>query len=426
MACLPAAPSFIPEGPWRAREGGVAFPHGFRAAGIEAGLRGGAGGRKDLALVVAEGQAAAAGVFTQCKVAAAPVEVCREALARSRLEARAIVANAGQANAATGEGGKEDARECMRRVANELECKDLDVLMESTGVIGDRLAVDPLVQNVGPLVGDLGRGREKELAAAEAITTTDTMTKEAAMELDLGGRAVRLGGMAKGSGMIHPNMGTMLAAVTCDASVDKLAWNRMIKRAVEATFNQVTIDGCTSTNDAVIGLAGGAGGMEIGDDSYEAEVLEMGVSALCQSLAKQMAYDGEGASALIEVTVAGAASDEEARKAARAIAGSHLFKAAVHGCDPNWGRVAAAVGSAGVALDAERGLSVAIGDSTLMEHGRPLRFDKGEVANRMRQAVRTRGTLPVHVHLGVGSGYGTAWGCDLTPEYVHINAEYTT
>jgi len=424
---MPGSPgALVPAGPWRAVGGGAVAPRGFEAAGVSAGLRA-SGGRADLALVHCPGGAAAAGTFTQNRVAAAPVEFCRSALARGT-PVRALLVNAGQANAATGRQGREDAEASAAALGGLLGASAPgEVLLMSTGVIGQRIKMDALLAGLPGLVGALGRAESDGLDAAEAITTTDLASKSAALELEVGPRTFRVGGMAKGSGMIHPNMATMLGCVTCDAPVERGLWQRIVSEAVADSYNQISVDGDTSTNDSVIGLAGGAeGGDLITDpDSEEARALGRAVTAICQGCAKAIAWDGEGATVLLEVRVSGANFQVAAREAAKAVVSSSLVKSAIFGCDPNWGRIACAAGYSGANFDQEQ-MDIWLGDFQLMACGQPLPFDAAAASAYLKTEQGRRGTVVVRINLGDGPGEATAWGCDLSYDYVKINAEYTT
>lgn len=385
------------------------------------------GNKADLSLVVCDTDAVAAGVFTLNVMCAAPVTYCREVLGR-RETVRAVLANAGQANAATGEQGYADSLASADAVAAALGLARDDVLLLSTGVIGRRIKVDELVAAVPQLVSLLGGGVEDARHAAVAITTTDLVSKSAALEVELSpGRAVRLGGIAKGSGMIHPNMATMLSVVTCDAPVSPAVWRAMFRRGAAASFNQITVDGDTSTNDTVIGLASGlAGGPAIDDPaSPEAQRLEAALTALLQGLAKSIAWDGEGATVLIECEVTGAPDDAAACTVAKSVVGSSLTKSAVFGHDPNWGRIAAAAGYSGVQFNQEE-MRVVLGDTMLMDGGQPLPFDAAAASAYLKGRAAVHGTVNIQVSIGAGPGRGMAWGCDLSYDYVKINAEYTT
>ncbi len=410
---------------WQVVTGGITAPKGFRAAGIAAGLK--ASGAKDLTLILSDTDAIAAGVFTTSQVRAACVDYCRQRL-QDKASARAILCNAGQANAATGEAGWQDALESAAVLGEELKIAPDTVLLASTGVIGQRIKMDALAQAIPSLVAAASPDGGDD--AAQAILTTDLVPKAIALETTIEGRPVRIGGICKGSGMIHPNMATMLAFITCDAAVSTQLWQEMLKRAVDKSFNQITVDGDTSTNDTVIALANGQSRTTaITAKSPNAQKLEAMLTAVCQHLAKAIARDGEGATCLIEVNVSGAPSEYDASLVAKTIAGSSLVKSAIFGRDPNWGRIAAAAGRAGVKFHQDE-LSIQLGDFVLMENGQPLEFDRDAASNYLKQAAAgeylTTDTVKIAVSIGVGSGQSTAWGCDLTYKYVEINAEYTT
>jgi len=410
---------------WQVIEGGITAPKGFQAAGIAAGLK--PSGAADLALIFSECDAIAAGVFTTSHVRAACVDYCRQRL-EARASARAILINAGQANACTGNQGWVDTIDSAEALAAALDLPAETILIASTGVIGQRVKMTQLKAGIPKLVSALSS--DGAAAAAGAIITTDLVTKTVAMETLLHDRPVRIGGMAKGSGMIHPNMATMLAFVTCDATVSPTLWQDMLRRAADRSFNQITVDGDTSTNDSLIALANGESRTPaITDEGFEADQLEAMLTAVCQYLAKAVARDGEGATCLIEVTVSGAVNTAAANQVARAIAGSSLVKSAIFGHDPNWGRIAAAAGRAGVTFDQDD-LRVQLGDILLMEHGQPLVFDRPAASAYLKQACQGEylktDTVAIQVSLGNGPGVGQAWGCDLSYDYVKINAEYTT
>lgn len=422
---LPAAPILVPEGPWnRVEGGGVTTPMGFQAAGMMAGMR--AGTKADLSLVVSDVPAQAAGVFTLNLMAAAPVIYCKQVL-QKKDTVRAVLINAGQANAATGSAGWNDSLESATAMAEVLGVEQDDVLLESTGVIGKRIKMDALLREIPTIAKRLGRDQVSGEQAAIAITTTDLVSKSCALEVDIGGSTVRVGGMAKGSGMIHPNMATMLGVITCDAHVSTSAWRKILSNAVTNTFNQMTVDGDTSTNDTVIGLANGvAGGEQITEDSGAAfKNLEAAVTAVCEGCAKAIAWDGEGATALIEVTVSGAEARSDANQIARSIAGSSLTKAAVFGHDPNWGRIACAAGYAGITFCTDD-LRIELGPHLLMEKGQPMEFDVKAASSYLKATCSEHGTVAINVSIGDGPQTGKAWGCDLSYDYVKINAEYTT
>jgi len=394
--------------------GGVATARGFRAAGISAGIK--ANRNPDLALIVSDVPATAAAVFTINKAQAAPVVVSKEHLEKSGGVVRAIVVNSGCANACTGEAGMTAAREMASATAALVGCAPEQVLVASTGVIGVGLPMDKIRSGLPQAFAALGSNQGPQ--AARAIMTTDPFPKEASAAVTIGAKTVTIGGMAKGSGMIEPMMATMLGFVTTDAAVAQPILRRALVEVVNDTFNAITVDGECSTNDTVMLLANGQSGVTIGEAEYAAFVA--GLRAVCLELALGIVRGGEGATKLVTVTVSGAASPAEARKAAKAIANSPLVKTAIHGGDPNWGRLIAVAGRAGVAFEPQRA-KVTIGSIVLFEHGRP--YD-----DRAPQAAEyLRGTdLAVGVDLGAGSDASTVWTCDLSAEYVKINAEYRT
>ncbi|MBD2015629.1 bifunctional ornithine acetyltransferase/N-acetylglutamate synthase [Microcoleus sp. FACHB-53] len=410
---------------WQEITGGVTAPRGYRAAGITAGLK--PSGLPDLALILSDVDAIAAGVFTTNQVCAAPVEYCRQRL-QAKASARAVLVNAGQANAATGEQGRQDSLESAKALGQALNIPPESILIASTGVIGQRIRMDALLSGIPQLVAAASETGSD--SAARSIMTTDLVPKSIALETTIGDRTVRVGGICKGSGMIHPNMATLLAFVTCDATVSTTLWQQMLSRAADKSFNQITVDGDTSTNDTLIALANGQSRTAaITEMGPEAEKLEAMLTAVCQHLAKAIARDGEGATCLIEVQVSGAGDDKAARQIARSIAGSSLVKSAIFGRDPNWGRIAAAAGYAGVPFEQEN-LRIQLGDFLMMENGQPLPFDRAAASNYLKQAAAgaylKEDTVLISVSVGNGHGTGNAWGCDLSYDYVKINAEYTT
>ncbi|KGN58890.1 arginine biosynthesis bifunctional protein ArgJ, chloroplastic [Cucumis sativus] len=424
---LPQAPILIPDGPWKQIDGGVSAAKGFKAAGLYGGLRA-KGEKPDLALVTCDVEAISAGAFTKNVVAAAPVLYCKKALDFSET-ARAVLINAGQANAATGEVGYQDMIECVDNLSKILQIRPEEVLVQSTGVIGHRIKKDALLNSLPKLVGSLSSSVESAASAAVAITTTDLVSKSVAIESQVGGSTIRIGGMAKGSGMIHPDMATMLGVVTTDAVVATDVWRKMVQISVDRSFNQITVDGDTSTNDTVIALSSGLSGssstMISSLKSREAGQLQDCLDVVMQGLAKSIAWDGEGATCLIEITVTGANSEADAAKIARSVAGSSLVKSAVYGRDPNWGRIAAAAGYAGVPFEQTK-LKVSLGNILLMDGGEPQSFDRAAASNYLRRAGETHDTVRIYISIGNGQGEGRAWGCDLSYDYVKINAEYTT
>ena len=394
--------------------GGVTTPRGFRAAGVSAGIK--ANGGLDLALLVCDGPAQAAAVFTTNLALAAPVVVSREHLARSGGIARAVIVNSGCANACTGDEGMQAARDMAAETARLVHCPAEQVLVASTGVIGVALPIDRIRGGLPLAFGALGA--DQGAMAARAIMTTDPFPKEAAAQVVIDGRDVTIGGMAKGSGMIEPMLATMLGFVTTDAAVPKALLDRALREAAGDTFNAITVDGECSTNDCVMLLANGASGVVVDEMRYA--TFAAGLTAVCRELALGIVRGGEGATKLVTVIVAGAASSGEARKAAKAIANSLLVKTAIHGGDPNWGRLIAVAGRAGVAFELSRA-AVMIGSTVLFENGRP--YDE---ASPLAAEYLKGKDLTVSVDLGAGGASSTVWTCDLSAEYVRINADYRT
>jgi glutamate N-acetyltransferase/amino-acid N-acetyltransferase len=397
-----------------ANTGGVATPQGYRAAGVSAGIK--ANGALDLALLVSEAPATASAVFTLNRAQAAPVLVSKQHLDRSGGIARAVIVNSGCANACTGEEGLEAAREMTADTARLAGCAIEQVLVASTGVIGVALPMDKIRKGVPIAFGALGA--DQGSAAAQAIMTTDPFPKEAAANVDIGGRIVTIGGMAKGSGMIEPMMATMLGFVTTDAAVPRPLLDRALRDAVNDTFNAITVDGECSTNDCVMLLANGASGASVDEGTYDRFVHAL--KTVCLTLALGIVRGGEGATKVVTVTVTGASSEVEARRAAKAIANSPLVKTAVHGGDPNWGRLIAVAGRAGVEFELSRA-AVMIGSTVLFQDGRP--YD--EAAPQAAQYLKGR-DISLSVDLGAGRASSTVWTCDLSAEYVRINADYRT
>ena len=405
---------------WSPISGGITAPNGFQAAGLSAGLK--PSRKADLSLLLAPEGSVCAGTFTTSVVRASCVDLCSDRLQAASGRVRAVVTNSGQANACTGDRGLVDSMRITQAVADRLGLSADQVLICSTGVIGVPIVIDPLLAAVDPLVS--GLGPDGGAAAALAILTTDLVEKQIALEAELGGRRVRIGGMAKGSGMIHPNMATMLGYLTCDVAVPCDLWQAMVQRAVDRSFNSITVDGDTSTNDTFLAFAAGDG-----LPTDQLEMLEEGVTMVAQHLARSIARDGEGATCLMEVQVEGPDSENDARQIARTICGSSLVKTAVHGRDPNWGRIVAAAGRAGVAFSADA-VALWIGPHQLMSAGQPLLFDRAAASaylgERACGGYLVDDTVRIRLSLGDGAGEGIAWGCDLSDQYVRINADYTT
>jgi glutamate N-acetyltransferase/amino-acid N-acetyltransferase len=390
---------------------------GFRFAGLHCGLRPDPN-RRDLALAVSDGPAAAAGVFTQNRVRAAPVRVCQSRLPSAT--ARGVVVCSGNANACTGQRGLDDARRMTALAAEQLGCAETDMLVCSTGVIGRHLPMPQLEDGIRRAPGRLAATAEALDDFAHAILTTDTRVKVATQEVSAGGRDVRLTGVAKGAAMIGPNMATMLAFVFSDAPAAPDDLRAIASRAAEATFNCVRVEGHTSTNDTLLLFANGrAGGEALRGDGlarYEAAVRDV-----CAELARAIAADAEGATHLVTIEVEGLRDDAEARRVARAVADSPLVKTAVHGGDPNWGRVVSAAGYAGVEFE-EEDLSLWLGDLLLYHAGTPQPFDPAAASAYLRRERE----ISLRLRFTLGAGRCTFWTCDLTAEYVRLNADYTT
>ncbi len=402
---------------WELCRGGVTKPRGYLAAGVAAQVR--KKGRRDLALVYSEEEALACALYTTNLVKAAPLLITRENLSASGGKARAVVANSGIANACTGAQGLADARRMAEVTAEVLGIPASHVIVASTGVIGVPLPMDAIVRGIQAAARALSR--EGGEAAAEAIMTTDTCPKESAARLFLGAAEVFIGAMAKGSGMIHPDLATMLAFFTTDAALTPAALASSLRWAVERTFNAVTVDGDTSTNDMVVLLANGrAGNPPVEEDTPEYYTFREALAAVAEELAKMIARDGEGATKLLEVRVLGARREEEARRLARAVARSNLVKAALFGEDANWGRILTAAGSAGVIFDPGK-VDVYLGDTLVAAAGCAVPFDEEEVRTYLAAP-----EVVVTLHLHEGEAAGKAWGCDLSYDYVRINAHYRT
>lgn len=397
---------------------GVTAARGFRAAAVEAGIK---PGRTDLALLVSDRPCVASGVFTANLAKAAPVLVSAEHLSGG--SARAVIVNAGCANASTGAQGMADARESASLVAAALGCTVPEVLVCSTGVIGVNLPMDKVRAAIPVAIS--GLSSEGGAAAARAIMTTDTKPKESSRRVDLGGVAVTVGGMAKGAGMIAPSLlplhATMLAFFTTDATIDRVVLDRALIEAVGPTFNRITVDSDTSTNDTAIVLANGAAGAApITGPGPAYNVLRDALREVCRDLALMMIRDGEGVQRIAEVVVKGARSQADALRIARTIADSPLVKTALHGGDPNWGRIIAAAGRAGVAFDIGK-VDIHIGDVFVCEGGAARVYEEAAAHQAM---LLDPGLLTVDLHAGDASE--SMWMCDLTSSYVDINAHYRT
>ncbi len=392
---------------------GATAPAGFSAAGVACGVR--YEGRRDLGLLFSnEAGGTAAVALTTNLLRAAPLLVTGEAVGSG--DVRAVVVNSGVANAATGERGLENAYGMQALAAAELGLEPGEVAVASTGVIGEHLPMDHIEAGIKDAVAALG---DDGSGFAEAILTTDTRTKEAVAAVEVGGKTVTVGGVAKGSGMIHPNMATMLAFVTTDAAVDKEYLQSALSRATERTFNRITVDGDTSPNDMVLLMANGAAGNELlTRSSPDYPAFEEAVEAVMRELAREIARDGEGATKLVEVVVEGAGDEASAATLAKAVAGSNLCKAAVYGEDANWGRVLNAMGYSGIPFDPE-GVDLYFGPVKVFAKGEPVPHNPAEA-----NATLAGDEVRVTARLGEGTASATAWGCDLTEGYVRINGSY--
>ena len=419
------AASESPESPrvaLRPVEGGITAPGGFRAGAAACGIKRQRPGTErplDLALVVADGVAAAAAVFTTNKAVAAPVVVSREHLARTGGRAQVIVTNSGCANACTGDEGMEVARQMAAAAAAAVGCNADEALVASTGVIGVSLDLSKVRAGISVAEASLDRGAAGSAAAARAIMTTDPFPKSLAIAADSADGAITVGGMAKGSGMIEPRMATMLGYLTTDAVVEPAVLAAALRRVVDRTFNAITVDGECSTNDCVFALASGASGVLITRDD-DPRLIEPMI-AVAGHLAREIVRGGEGATKLVTVHVTGALSEADAWLAARTIANSPLVKTAIHGGDPNWGRLVAAAGRSGAEFSLD-GASVSIGDVAVFVRGVP-HDERAAVAAKVLEGTE----VTVTVDLGTGGAHdATVWTCDFSAEYVRINAEYRT
>lgn len=396
-------------------QGGVTTAAGFLAGTACAAIK--KADKRDVAVIYSSVPASAAGVFTLNRVKASPVLISMERLAAGK--ARAVVVNSGNANACNGEQGMKDALAMTAEAADILGIPEEEVLVASTGVIGKKMPMDKVLPGVRAAAGHVSP--EGGPLAAEAIMTTDTFPKEAAVQLELGGKAVTIGGTAKGSGMIHPNMATLLCFITTDAAVSALCLKKALKHAAALSFNMITVDGDSSTNDTAVIMANGmAGNKTIEEEGLDYIYFRDALTAVCTSLAKAIARDGEGATKLIEVKVLGAATDEDARLAARSVAGSSLVKAAVFGNDANWGRVICAAGYSGAGFSPDK-FDIFLGDVQVASDGGSLEFSEELALEALK-----KDTVTITVDFKSGGCGATAWGCDLSYDYVKINADYRT
>ena len=394
--------------------GGVTAPRKFKAAGVSCGLK--KNKQKDLAIVFSEVEASGAGVFTKNAFAAAPVLLTKKQIEEGIC--RAIVANSGCANAFTGERGTADALAMATTTADCLGIDPEHVAVASTGIIGDYLPMEKVKAGIA----DACRGISVSggASAAEAIMTTDTVSKQTAVKFEVNGKLVRLGGMAKGSGMIAPNMATMLAFITTDIDVDGPSMGASLREAVDNTFNMITVDGETSTNDMVVVMANGASGVTLGKNDPEYILFEGALEQACGTLAKMMVRDGEGATKFIELTVKGAHTRQDARQVGMTVANSMLVKTAFFGEDANLGRIIAAAGHAGIDIDPAE-VELYFATEKVAENGCYLDYDQGKVEKAMQAEA-----LEITLVIGKGRGSATVWTTDLSHAYVEINARYRT
>lgn len=394
---------------------GVTFAKGFTAAGVKAGIK--KSGNLDVAVIYTKTQAVVAGTFTQNKVAAAPVYVSKEVVATGT--AHAIVANAGCANACTGQQGLDDAHKMAQIAADKLGVNADDVIVGSTGVIGVNLPMDKLEAGIKDAVANLSADGSDN--AGRAIITTDTHSKSVTCEFELSGKTVRMGAIAKGSGMIRPNMATMLCYITTDIAIDQALLQKAVSGCVEKSFNMISVDGDMSTNDMVIVLANGeANNAKITEENADYQIFFDKLMMLCTELAKQIAADGEGASKFLTINVKGAKSFADAKTVGMAIANSPLVKTAFFGEDPNWGRVICAVGYSGADMVPEKTV-VKFGGITIFANGTGATYDEKALAHVMKEK-----DIVIDIELNMGQEDATVWSCDLSYEYVKINGEYHT
>ncbi|GMB08893.1 arginine biosynthesis bifunctional protein ArgJ [Thermolongibacillus altinsuensis] len=396
-------------------EGTIVTPKGFKAAGVHAGLR---YTKKDLGVIVCDVPASCAAVYTQNYFQAAPLKVTQESIAKEK-KLQAIVVNSAYANACTGEQGLKDAYEMRAICAKKFRLEEHLVAVASTGVIGELLPMEKIHAGIEKL--EPVETEEGAVDFQTAILTTDLVMKKACYETIIDGKKVTIGGAAKGSGMIHPNMATMLAFITTDANISSDTLQLALRSVTDVSFNQITVDGETSTNDMVVVMASGlAGNNELTVEHPEWPKFYKALQKTCEDLAKQIARDGEGATKLIEARVKGAVNDQEAKAIAKKIVGSNLVKTAVYGADANWGRIIGAIGHSEAQVNPDN-VDIFIGPIQMLKASQPVPFSEEEAVNYLKQD-----TIVIDVDLHMGEGEGVAWGCDLTYDYVKINASYRT
>jgi glutamate N-acetyltransferase/amino-acid N-acetyltransferase len=399
-------------------DGGITTPKGFRAGGLHCGLK--KTERNDLGIIVCDVPASAAGVYTLNAFQAAPLKVTREAIAvEGKLQA--MLVNSGNANACTGKQGEDDARTMQAEAARAFGLAEHLVGVTSTGVIGELLPMHKVTAGISRLPDRVEGGEQGSEQFSQAILTTDLVRKVTCVSLTIDGQTVHIAGAAKGSGMIHPNMATMLGFITTDANIEPALLQQLLNGVTDSTFNMITVDGDTSTNDMVVVMASGLGSTtKLTPAHPDWEAFAAGFRYVGEYLAKAIARDGEGATKLIEVTVCGAQTVEAARAIAKTIIGSSLVKSACFGADANWGRIIAAVGRAGQPVNTET-VDIRLGDIVTLEQSRPIRFDEEKALAYLQGDF-----VHIYVNLHMGTETATAWGCDLTYDYVRINAAYRT
>lgn len=396
-------------------DGGILTPKGFQCGGVHAGLR---YAKHDLGMIISEKPASCAAVYTTSHFQAAPLVVTQESIAKEMV-LQAIVVNSACANACTGDQGYQDALKMRSLAAEKIGVPEHHVAVASTGVIGEFMQMEKIESGIGKL--DIGKTADDAKDFQTAILTTDTVMKSCCYSAEIDGITVSVGGAAKGSGMIHPNMATMLGFLTTDANISSEYLSAVLKEVTNTTFNQITVDGDTSTNDMVLVMANGtAGNQPMNPDHPDWPVFVDLIKESCASLAKQIAKDGEGATKLIEISVAGAMSDEEARMIGKQIAGSNLVKTAVYGADANWGRIIGAIGQSQASINPKT-VDISLGEITMLENSTPVAFDEDQAREYLM-----KDKVEIFVDLHLGEGKGMAWGCDLSYDYVKINASYRT
>ncbi|MFD2116960.1 bifunctional glutamate N-acetyltransferase/amino-acid acetyltransferase ArgJ [Paenibacillus yanchengensis] len=399
-------------------EGSITTPKGFTAGGLHSGLK--KSTRHDLGAIICSVPAAAAGVYTLNAFQAAPIKVTKQSIASSGL-LRAVVVNSGNANACTGEQGEQDAFQMRNHFAEVFAVPEEQVAVASTGVIGELLKMDKLIGGIDQLPTHLGDDRNAAEQFCQAILTTDLVQKMICVQVEIDGRAVHIAGAAKGSGMIAPNMATMLGFVTTDAKIEGTVLETLLRQVTDLSFNMITVDGDTSTNDMLVAMASGlAENTSLTEAHPDLAKFVAGLRHVCEHLAKGIARDGEGATKLVEVQVQGAVSDEAAQAIAKTIVGSSLVKSAMFGADANWGRIIAAIGRAGQPVQVDT-VDIALGSIQTLQQSKPVVFDEEAALEYLKGD-----TIIIHVDLHMADGAAKAWGCDLTYDYVRINAAYRT